>query len=202
MKLLVGENSCEWAAWFRTQHENWSWDKVPDTTDWTSWRMAHTTKINEVREKWEAQGYTVFTENQNWFSLRGHSAALGGKPDLIARKGNVGTIIDIKTGQPSPSHGVQVTTYIYAVPRVLHQYGGVTFDGAIVYVDHEVHIPASAVYDRFVDNLAQLVRRLGASTPARKVPSRTECSFCNITKADCSERAAEEVLQEGATEDF
>ena len=201
-KLLVGENSCEWAAWFRTQHENWSWNKVPDTTDWTPWRIAHTARINEVREELEAEGYTVFTEGQNWFSLRGNSTALGGKPDLIARKGTVGTIIDIKTGQPSPSRSVQVTTYMYAVPRALGQYRGVTFDGKVIYADHEVPISVSAVDDNFIENLAQLIRRLGSSTPARKVPSRTECGFCNITKLDCPERAAEEVLQQGATEDF
>ena len=201
-KLVVGENSCEWAGWFRTQHETWSWNQVPDTTDWTTWRMAHTARINEVREDYEAKGYTVFTENQNWFRLRGNSAALGGKPDLIARKGSVGTIIDIKTGEPQSSHGVQVIVYMYAIPRALGQYRGVTFDGKLVYADHEVPIPSSAVDDKFVGNLAQLITRLSSSAPARKVPSRTECGFCNIARLDCPERAAEEVLQGGATEDF
>ena len=28
-RLLAGENSCEWAAWFRAQHESWSWTRVP-----------------------------------------------------------------------------------------------------------------------------------------------------------------------------
>ena len=27
-KLLVGENSCEWSAWFRAQHEGWSWEQA------------------------------------------------------------------------------------------------------------------------------------------------------------------------------
>ena len=29
-----------------------------------------------------------------------------------------------------------------------------------------------------------------------------ECGFCNVTSADCSDRAAEDILEEGATEDF
>ena len=29
-----------------------------------------------------------------------------------------------------------------------------------------------------------------------------ECDFCNITSVDCSDRAAEDYLEEGVTEDF
>ena len=80
------------------------------------------------------RGYTVFMEGQNSFALRGRTAALGGKPDLIARKGgNTGTIIDVKTGKSSPSHGVQVMLYMYAVPRAMGKYYGVTFDGRVVH---------------------------------------------------------------------
>ena len=201
-KLLVGENSCEWAAWFRAQHEGWSWEKVPSTFDMAGWQMKHTAGINEVRHEWEEKGFAVFTENQNSFVLRGRSAALGGKPDLIARKGDVGTVIDIKTSQPSPSHSVQVMLYMYAIPRSLGQYRGITFDGKIVYTDHEVDIPASAVDEKFVENLSLLIRRLSSPTPARKVPSRMECGFCNITSGDCPERAADNTIEEGATEDF
>ena len=96
-KLLVGENSCEWAGWFRAQHEGRSWTKVQSSFDMVGWQLAHTARINEVREQMEAEGYTVFTEGQNGFTLRGSSAAIGGKPDLIARMGDSGTIVDIKT---------------------------------------------------------------------------------------------------------
>ena len=32
-RLLVGENSCEWAAWFRARHESWSWERVSSGFD-------------------------------------------------------------------------------------------------------------------------------------------------------------------------
>jgi len=89
-KLLVGENSCEWAAWFHAQHEGWSYDKVPGTFDATEWQMKHTALLNETRGQLEAEGKTVFTEGQNAFTLRGRSAALGGKPDLITVSGDRG----------------------------------------------------------------------------------------------------------------
>ena len=201
-KLLVGENSCEWAAWFKAQHEGSSWEKVPSTFDLAGWQMNHTVLINDIRKNWEDQSYTVFTENQNSFRLAGNTATLGGKPDLIARKGGTGTIIDIKTGRPSPSHSVQVMLYMYAIPRALGQYRGVTFDGQVCYADHVVDIPSTAVDDRFIGNLSQLIRRISSPDPARRVSSYLECQFCDISSANCPERAAEDNLREGQTEDF
>ena len=166
------------------------------------WQLAHTAAINESRQRWEEQGYTVFTENQNSFTLRGKQAALGGKPDLIALMGDSGTIIDVKTGRPSPSHGVQVMLYMYAVPRAMGQYPGVSFDGVIVYTDHQVDIPATAVDETFIRNLSALVLRLSAPEPTRRVPSPRECGFCDISLEDCPERVSEDTVSEGATEDF
>ena len=201
-RLLVGENSCEWAAWFRANHEGWSYEKDPSDFDATTWQLNHTALLNRIRSELEVDGKTVFTENQNSFSLRGASATLGGKPDLITSSGGKGTIYDAKTGRPSPSHPIQVMAYMYAIPRALRQYSGVEFDGKVVYEDSEVVIPAAAIDETFIDNLGQLIRRVASAAPARKVPSAMECGFCNITKADCPERAAGDVMEEGETSDF
>ena len=142
----------------------------------------------------------MFTENQNFF--RGKVATLGGKPDLITISGNSGTIYDAKTGKPSPSHRIQVMICMYAIPRALGQYKGVTFDGKMVYGDDEVSIPATAVDEPLIENLSQLIRRVASAAPARKVPSPMECGFCNITKGDCPERSAGDTMQEGETSDF
>ena len=201
-KLLVGENSCEWAAWFRSRHETWSYEKVPSTFDATTWQLNHTALLNRIQTELEDQGQAAFTENQNFFNLKGNVATLGGKPDLITVDGNAGTIFDAKTGKPSPSHHIQVMAYMYAVPRALGQYKGVTFEGKVVYEDQEVSIPSASIDGPFVDNLSQLIRRVASSTPARKVPSQMECGFWNLTTADCPERAASDTMQEGETSDF
>ena len=182
--------SCEWAAWFRSRHETWSYDKVPSTFDATTWQLNHTALLNRIQAELEDQGQAAFTENQNFFNLKGRVATLGGKPDLITVDGNSGTIYDAKTGKPSPSHHIQVMVYMYAVPRALGQYKGVTFD------------PSTAIDGPFIENLSQLIRRVASSTPARKVPSQMECGFCNLTAADCPERAAGDAMQEGETDDF
>ena len=200
-RLLVGESSCEWASWFRSQHDGKTCEKVPSDFDGSAWMLAHTQALTEYRHLLETQDHTVFTEGQNSFTLRGSTATLGGKPDLVAKKGSSGIIVDVKTGKPSPSHSVQVMLYMYAVPRALGQYKGMGFDGKVVYEDHEVDIPASAVDETFISNVSDLIGRLAASSPARKVPSVTECRFCDITKLDCPERL-EDALQEGTTEDF
>ena len=118
-KLMVGETSCEWAAWFKARHENWSYKKVPSDFDATTWQINHTALLNRIHSDLENEGKTVFTENQNHSSLRGTSATLGGKPDLITTSGSNGIIYDAKTGKPSPSHHIQLMVYMYAIPRAL-----------------------------------------------------------------------------------
>jgi RecB family exonuclease len=183
-------------------HESVSQELAPGDFDRAGWQMAHTAMVNEARERWEGQGRQVFTERQNGFSLRGDAGTLGGRPDLIARRGDAGTIIDVKTGKDSPSHIVQVMLYMYAVPRAIRQHQGVVFDGQVAYTDHAVDIPAAAVDDKFVERLSQLIGQLASDAPARRVPSPGECRFCPITAADCPDRAAEDGFEEGVTTDF
>lgn len=201
-KLLVGEDSCEWASWFKGQHQSGSWAKKQNGFDQVNWLLAHTQAINACRQAGEAKGYKVYTEAQNAFTLRGKSATLGGKPDLIVRKGEKGTIIDVKTGKPNPSHAAQVMIYQYAIPKSLVLHHGVRFDGLVVYPDHEVEVPADAVDADFVSQMAGLIGRLASETPARKVPSLQECGYCDITRTDCPDRMSDEPRVGGVTQDF
>ena len=199
-KLLAGENSCEWAGWFKAHHQHWA--KPPSDFDSAAWMLEHTALVNREREERERAGYTVTTENQNLFRLKGSSATLAGKPDLIARKGNDIVAIDAKTGRPSPAHRVQLMIYQYAVPKALKEYQGQELRGHVAYPDSRTGIPASAVDGEFVENLSGLIRRLASGTPARRVPSAAECRFCDITKDDCPDRIEERHAAEGSTTDF
>ena len=201
-RLLSGESSCEWAAWFKAQHEGSSWTRAPSDFDQAGWLMDHTALLNEQREVWEKQGCSVLTEAQNSFTLRGSSASLAGKPDLVAQRRDGVTIIDAKSGRPSPHHAIQVMIYMYALPRALERYRGLALSGQVAYPDHVVDIPAAAVDEGFIRNLGSLIRRLAAETSARRVPSPMECRFCEITKADCPDRLEEVPAQEGVTDDF
>lgn len=200
-KLLVGENFCEWAIWFKSRNTYWA--KTPSNFDSISYKLQHTALLSQVRLELEGQGKTVFIENQNRFSLKGRTGTLEGKPDIIAIAEN-GTICDVKTGQPKDSDITQVMIYMYAVPRALPKYRGMKFDGLVAYKDHRVPIPAEAIDSMFIANLGTLIRRLTASEPTRRVPSATECGYCRITEQDCPDRVEYDPNEEEAetTEDF
>ena len=83
-KLLTGENFCEWAGWFKAHHRNWQ--KPPSDFDSTAWMLEHTALVNTERDGLERTGYDVYTENQNLFRLKGATATIAGKPDLIGEK--------------------------------------------------------------------------------------------------------------------
>ena len=177
--------------------------KPPSDFDHSQWMLDHTALVNRERDSHEGWGYTVYTENQNAFRLRGRSATLAGKPDLIAVKGHEAAIIDAKTGKPSPAHVVQVKIYQCAVPKALAQHRGTEFRGHVVYADgKQVGVPVSGLDKEFVERLGALIRRLAADTPARRVPSLAECRFCDITGADCPDRIQGGTGEEGTTEDF
>ena len=200
-RLLTGENSCEWAAWFKAHYQDW--DRQPSDFNQAQWMLNHTVLLNERRANWEVGGYSVAVEGQNSFQLRGRSATLSGKPDLTAHRDDDVAIVDAKTGHDSPSHAVQVMIYLYAVPRALERYRDAKLRGQVTYRDHTVRIPAEAVDEQFVQNLGALIRRLSADQPARRVPSRQECRFCDISAADCPERVDEASAPEaGETADF
>ena len=175
---------------------------MPSGFDLTRWLTNHTTLLNESKGTWERKGYSVLTEGQNHFNLKGNSAVLAGKPDLVASRGDEATVIDAKTGRPSPADAVQVMLYMYSLPRALEQYRGLRLTGQVAYSDHLVDIPAEAVDEAFIRNAGQLITRLASEMPARRVPSLGECRFCELTPSDCPERAEESPPEEGTTDDF
>ena len=119
-RLLTGENSCEWAIWFKAHYHGWT--KVPSDFNQAQWILNHTALLNKRKAEWELSHYSVAIEGQNSFQLRGRSATLAGKPDLITQRDGQAVIVDVKTGQDSPSHVVGVMIYLYAIPRALEQY--------------------------------------------------------------------------------
>ena len=165
--------------------------------------LDHTALLNERIANWTVGGYDVDIEAQNRFELRGRTATLAGRPDLIARREDNAVVVDAKTGHDSPSHAVQVMIYLYAIPRALERYRNLELSGQVTYRDHTIRVPAEAANDQFVKSLGALIRRVASETPARRVPSAQECRFCDIGPADCPERIDAELdRMETTTDDF
>ena len=114
-KLLTGESSCEWAAWFRAHHQGW--ERPPSDFNFAQWQIDHTALLNDTRRKFEDSGYHVRVEGQNAFRLQGRIATLAGQPDLIVPSNDHILIVDAKTGVERASHVAQVMVYMYALPR-------------------------------------------------------------------------------------
>ena len=178
-RLLTGERSCEWAIWFKARHQGWN--RKPSDFNQADWLARHTALLNEHRDRWIQSGYDVRVENQNAFQLRGHSAILAGKPDLLVLNKNRILVIDFKTGQELPWHKFQVMTYMYAMPKALPEYRHFKLAGEIVYNNRTERVSQGGIDQGFVQNLGSLIRRIAAPEPPVRVPSAQECRFCDIT---------------------
>lgn len=92
--------------------------------------MRHTALLNQQRPEWLDHGHNVSLEGQNAFRLRGKSATLAGRPDLVMLDDRDATIIDVKTGQERAWHRVQVMIYQYAL--ALPQYRKIRIGGKVI----------------------------------------------------------------------
>ena len=190
-KLLVGDNSCEWASWFKAQFDGRSWTKAERVGNPARWQIGHTDMLNGKARELREQGYEVTREARNQFTINARTlkVAVAGKCDLTARKGDLVWLIDVKSGLPRVSDQVQVMLYMHLFPRAQPELQGLTIKGLLVYGGHEEVIEPGDVDCQFVQALEGLVTRLAnAREPAVKVPSWSECQFCDISAAHCPER--------------
>ena len=201
-RLLVGESQCEWAGWFNAHYRRDPDEYMPSDFDSVQYNIDHTAMLREVRQELEAEGYTVTSDGQNEFRLRGNSGAyLVGRPDFVAVKDTEGLVVDVKTGQPRDSDSAQVMLYMWATPRASVMYQGVRFAGRVSYRTHKVDIPSAAVGADFTSKFGVLMQIMIASEPAIRIPSSNECKYCNITRANCEERIDAEI-EEAETSEF
>jgi len=191
--LLSGDQSCEWARWFTAHYQGF--EKMPRTFDNASWKTKHTALVNEIRARMEADGaLAVYTEDQNAFQFDGRSATVGGKPDLVGQNAELYyTVRDAKTGSQKDLDIVQVQIYIWLLPLSVGRFKGAVIDGWVDYPNGKsIYVPTASVTPEFIAQAVDLIKRLAAATPARKVPSAGECKWCDLTTADCPERVEAE----------
>ncbi len=175
-RLLAGDDSCEWAIWFKAQHYGNSFTKREK--DLSEWLLLHGELVKTTQADYEARGYTVSVEEQNRLTLKGKLGTIEGKPDLVAVMDDETIVIDCKSGQHSSSHAFQVMLYMYGLSRSL----GKPVKGRVVYTTDEVDVEMA---EGFEESLAALMGRLCSPTPPRRVPSIRECGWCDLTDEDC-----------------
>ena len=185
-KLLSGESQCEWAAWFRSHYKH---DKLPSNFDLAKWTTEHNEMLHKRRDKLEAEGFNVYTEDQNSFKMEGKSGlTVSGKADIVAIKADKAFVEDCKTGNPKTSDHMQVLIYMLTLPVATAHCKGLKLEGRILYKDAIVDIPSSKIDQELKELFKQKVLLVGGTEKPRKIPSWNECRFCDISKTDCPER--------------
>jgi hypothetical protein len=188
--LLSADRHCEWSAWFRAHYSGYA--KVPPSIDLSVWKANHGEMVRARAEALKAEGYTVYVEDQNKFTLRGKAATLGGVADLLAVRGDEALVIDCKSGQQRDSDRFQVLTYMYVLPTTHAALRGKSLAGEVQYRDTSLLIEPAKLSDEVRGLIRATIERVGGDEPLARVPSYSECRFCDITGEDCPERVEEE----------
>lgn len=179
---LIGDHLCRWSIWHRIYHK---YEEAKSDFNRVQWSMEHATLRNAVQERYIADGFDVMPELE--VNIWGQVAKLQGRIDLVAVRQDKNLIIEVKTGKPRESDKIQLMLYIWALPKTYGRFRGASFDGLIVYQNHEIEISALEVDEIFVKNFKQFTTDILSAEPNRKYPSPNECKWCRI--GDCDERA-------------
>ncbi len=199
-KLLAGEAHCEWALWFKAHHK---YDKrLDERFDLASWAARHAELVRTRAEGLRAAGYKVFVEDQNKFALEGKAVTLGGKPDIVAVKGDDALVVDCKTGTPRSADALQVLVYMLVLPIRNAACKGKRLAGEVRYTDHAIPIAPEEFTAELRALILSMMKRASGAAPTLRVPSYNECSFCDITAADCPERVEAEPADEKPNHDM
>lgn len=189
-KYLAGDSQCLWALDFKSRFK---YDKVASDFNLAAWSAEHDALVLARAAELRAAGYTVTLENENYFQLKGQSAIVAGKMDIVARKPGYAIILDGKTGQVRKSDWHQMLTYMAVLP-LLWESGLMRISGEVFYKDGtRIVIEPEEVTAERKTALFDLIRRIaspsaaGTLTPSR-TPSVLECQWCDISANDCPQR--------------
>jgi len=184
--LLSADKHCEWAAWFRAHYQGFA--KVPSDFNLAAWKAAHGEMVRGRADELRAGGWTVYVEDQNKFSLAGKAATLGGVADIVAVQGDEGLVVDCKSGKQRDSDAFQVLTYMLVLPYTHKACKDVTLAGEVQYRDASLPIEADQLTEEMRWLIRGVIERVCGPAALPKVPSLSECRFCDLTVADCPER--------------
>ena len=194
--LLAGSSRCEWSAWYKA-HFRYE-KKIDEDFDLDEWTAEHDRMVWARAKELRDKGATVNVEGDNAFTLKGSTAILGGKPDLVAYEGRADIFVDdCKTGKERDSDVWQVRTYLFALPKVALDVGR-KWRGRLVYRGGRI-VDVAPPTPPEVAKIGTVMQTIGGDMEPPRVPSREECSRCDILA--CPDRDDSKPL-EGETTAF
>lgn len=198
--LVTGQDQCLWRAWFRSRY---NYPKRPDQTfDSAAWTSQHDDQVNRRRRELEADGWKVNKESSNWTRLKGQSALLVAKPDIIASRGGQFLVVDEKTGKQNHKDWWQVLIYLYVIPKAW-QSEGLRITGQVEYADGtRIDVTPAEFTPELRNKFFTIVKQIGDTVEPEKTPSAAECRFCDVSTCDKRIEATPEEELPKQTEDF
>jgi hypothetical protein len=185
-KLLAGDTSCEYLAWFKAHYKI---KKQATTLDLARWTADHATLVRRTAAALCAEGYAVSLERQNYLSLAStqNTFVLAGTPDIIAVKDEQALVVECKSGTSRNADVLQTQVY-QAMLGCTAAYDGYQIDGRVQYRDQAIEIPAASIDATFRDRLRRLVNVVGNPQALLPTPSVQECRWCDLTTTECPAR--------------
>ena len=189
--LLSGDEVCLFSPWIRSRQ------KFTDGKDFTEWKIKHTALVQREERNLIEDGWKVRLENENYWRLRGETAILAGKPDIIAQKDAFFRVVDSKGGEPEDKHRIQVAVYMIAIPMAWKR--ELLIHGEVAYEDHSVYVEPHEA-DHVKPALFALMRQIGSTDVPVARPSWKECRFCPVPKSACAVKIETEPAEVAVTE--
>lgn len=184
----LGGNRCRWSVWFMAHYRHFKIEN--DAESLQEWNRNHTELMEQRQAQLVADGWEVFVEDDNSWTIEGDAVDVAGKPDLIAFKGGDVLVVDGKTGRERQSDIWQVLIYLWSLPRTRHDIKGKNIEGEVFYSSgrEPVALAASDVTDAKVAEIVNLIEVVSSSQEPARVPSEYECRRCTIGAKDCPQR--------------
>lgn len=195
--LLAREQQCVFASWHKA---HFRYAKLPDSTfDSAAWTADHAALVQRRAGELVDEGWRVRIENENAFRLKGQSAIVAGKMDIVALRDGVVRIVDAKTGQQKHRDFFQLLIYLFALPKCWPELADHAIEGEVCYRDHTVPIGGHELTATRIAEIAAAVKAVAAAAPPQPVPSAGECGRCDV--ASCTARVDSDIV-ETAVGDF
>lgn len=198
---LAGGDQCLWSGWFKAQHQYAKHEE--NAQQLQEWNRAHTQLMTARKLELQREGYVVYGEEQNAFTVIGQAADVAGKPDLIGVKPDHALLVDGKTGRQRDSDIWQVLIYLWGIPRSASDIRDVLQDkaleGEVHYQRGDERIAVSAPDESQIAHVVSLITVLSGPEAPSAAPSKHECGRCNIGPQDCPVRYRDRVRQAPAS---
>jgi CRISPR/Cas system-associated exonuclease Cas4 (RecB family) len=189
--VLAGEAQCQYAPYVKA---HFRYTKRPDDRGFNlaKWNADHTMLLEQRCRELSSEGWTIALENENSFRLKGKTAVLAGKPDIIAHRADEWRVIDAKTGAAKNRDFWQVLLYLAAVPRAF----GIPPDrltGEVCYPTHRINVTRVDLTTAKEARIWSVIRSIASEPAPIATPSAAECAFCDI--AECQYRITSSVTE-------